>query len=310
MVAASIEIKQLRYFAAIARSGTFTAASKHLNVSQPALGYQIKQLEETLGVELMIRHARGITLTAAGIVLLRQTEDLMQVYQKTVDALDVFRGKLTGSVNLGVTPTSGRFLVSELLAACSAHPGLQMSLTQRLTAELWEQLAAGYVTAALYWDPPPLDSLTTEPIYRDSLFLIGPPSLVDADLGDIPFSALAGFPLVLDTRQRPVRLLLDAVSARAGIKLTIAYEIDPTDVKREVVLRSRCCMISQHSLFQDEIRRGLLAARLIVRPHLDRTLHAVFTTAVPASIRTFMVSCFRAAADHRFSEGESGWKRP
>src|SRR5258707_3949063 len=67
-----VELRHLRYFAAIAEEGSFTAAAERLWVAQPGLSTQIRRLEAELGVRLFERHARGVTLTPAGTLFLER----------------------------------------------------------------------------------------------------------------------------------------------------------------------------------------------------------------------------------------------
>jgi DNA-binding transcriptional LysR family regulator len=81
----SIELRGLKYFVCLARVGNFGRASRELSIGQPALTRQIKKLEETLGVELLIRHGRGVNLTDAGLKLLERVEDIVHLLTYPVE---------------------------------------------------------------------------------------------------------------------------------------------------------------------------------------------------------------------------------
>ena len=72
-----MELRQLRYFVAVARQGNFNRAARQLNIAQPALSRQVQQLEEALGIQLFDRHARGAALTSGGQRLLVRAERLL-----------------------------------------------------------------------------------------------------------------------------------------------------------------------------------------------------------------------------------------
>src|SRR5713226_3163141 len=113
-----MSLRQIRYFLAVAKSGSFSAAARRAHVSQPSLCVQIKQLEERVGAKLLLRHSRGVELTAAGTAFLPHAiaalEDLKRA-ERAVAALDSSR---TEEVSLGVTPTPGRALIVDLLRKC------------------------------------------------------------------------------------------------------------------------------------------------------------------------------------------------
>ena len=78
-----MDIRVLRYFLAIANQGSMTAASKMLNVTQPTLSRQIKDLESELGNQLFIRNSHTLCLTPQGMVLRKRAEEILELYSKT-----------------------------------------------------------------------------------------------------------------------------------------------------------------------------------------------------------------------------------
>ena len=96
-----MEIRVLRYFLEIARIGNMSRAAETLHVSQPTLSKQMKELEEELGKKLFHRESAGLSLTDAGMLLRKRTEDILDMIDKTIDefsALDTITG---GEVYIG-----------------------------------------------------------------------------------------------------------------------------------------------------------------------------------------------------------------
>ena len=78
-----MDIRQLKYFLAVAKLESLTAASRALNVTQPAIGQQIRKLEDTLGVRLLARHSRGMRLTPVGKLLHRRAQEIVNIVEQT-----------------------------------------------------------------------------------------------------------------------------------------------------------------------------------------------------------------------------------
>ena len=95
-----MEIRQLKYFAALAKYQNFTKAAQELYISQPTLSQQISALETSLGCSLFYRSKRMVALTAAGEALLPKAEQLIEYYNQCLDELDIYRTASKGSVNL------------------------------------------------------------------------------------------------------------------------------------------------------------------------------------------------------------------
>src|SRR3954466_4462489 len=96
-----MEIHQLKTFVVVAREGSITRASERLHLSQPAVSAHIKAIEDTLGVALFERTARGMTLTADGERLLAKAEHTLAAHQELVDEAKRIKGSLTGKLRLG-----------------------------------------------------------------------------------------------------------------------------------------------------------------------------------------------------------------
>jgi len=121
----TIVFSQLRAFHAVALHGGFTAASRILNVGQPTLTIQVKELEESYGVELMIRRSRRVELTEAGAALFEITRGVMKFCDEAHDLLSSHGRSERGRLRLA---TVGPFHATEILAAFRRnHPNIEIS---------------------------------------------------------------------------------------------------------------------------------------------------------------------------------------
>jgi LysR family nitrogen assimilation transcriptional regulator len=303
-----MDLRQLRYFLAIARSGSFMAASRRLHVSQPALGYQIKQLEAALEVDLFNRHSRGVALTEAGAALLPQAEAVLDRVRLAEQAILPFQKSLAGELSLGVTPTSGRVLAPDLLAACAERTNLRIAIHQGMSYDLLGRVDAGTLDMALCYDAHETKRVSAVPLYRERLYLVGPPDLVRSNQS-ITFDALGKVPLVLDDRLQVMRRRIENVARARKIKVRVALEIEPINLKREMIVRHRRCTVVPYGLFLDEIRSGQLNARKIRSPALTQSLHLVSRHSLAEAPRAFMLAIIRETVARKIAEGGLGWER-
>src|ERR1700750_2912168 len=110
-----MELRQVRYFVAVAETLSFRQASKRLHVSQPSLSVQIKQLEDELGVFLLRRSKRHVEITRAGEVFLSAAREiLLKVKQASAAALHTGSGE-AGTIRLGFIPTASFHILPLLL---------------------------------------------------------------------------------------------------------------------------------------------------------------------------------------------------
>jgi len=304
-----MQFRQIQQFAAVARATSFLGASRHLNMSQPALSYQVKQLEIELGVSLLERHSRGVALTPAGMVLLRYVDNIVASLEAADKALDVFRGQPVENLLFGASPTPARALIPGLLSASDANPKLKVSLTQGLSDELYEQVLTGKIQGALCYDPAVTGRVRLIPLYSEDLFLVGSPPVVETEAGDMPFDQLDRFKLALDRRFTVSRRQIDAAAA-GRIRLNVLKEVPQIELSRKLLTHRGYCTIAPYGLFVDEIARGELSARLISKPTISRTLCMIFRPEVSEDALQFLMSAASGIVRQKIKDGVLGWRLP
>jgi LysR family hydrogen peroxide-inducible transcriptional activator len=171
-----MEMHQLRYVVAVARSGNFSRAAEQCHVAQPSLSQQIQKLEDELGERLFDRMKREAKLTAHGEAFLRRAvrilEEVDAARREATDARDLLRGTLT----IGVLPTIAPYLLPDLMARfMEKFPGVEMVVQEDTTARLLK-LAHGYeIDLALASQPIQDNRLEVRELFVEELLLALPP---------------------------------------------------------------------------------------------------------------------------------------
>lgn len=125
-----MEIRQLRYFQAVVKAGSLSAAALTLHLSQPPLSVAISKLEQELGVELLVRTPRGVEPTTAGGYLLDASSRLLDDVDDIVATLARFRDGLEGAITMAAVPVLMWHRVPQLLRRHAvSHPGVEIRLT-------------------------------------------------------------------------------------------------------------------------------------------------------------------------------------
>jgi LysR family nitrogen assimilation transcriptional regulator len=303
-----MDLRQLRYFLAIAEAGSFTAAARRLHVSQPALGYQVKQLEERHGLTLLERHSRGVALTPAGLILADHARRIFAEVEAAEGALAALRAAPVAALTLGVAPTPGRALAPELVAASGSGAEARLALREGLSDELARAVSAGELDAALCYDPLGTERLEAIPLYTEDLYLVGSPGVVGGS-GDIEFADVSRLPLVVDGRFQAGRRLIEAAAREKGLRLDM-IEAEAVTVKRELLVRHGRCSIVPLGLFFEEIRAGQLVARRVVSPTIGRTLVLLLRRGLDPLRARALEQALRPLVAERIASGELAWRKP
>ncbi len=167
-----ITIRQMRYFDALASAGHFGRAAEMVNVSQPALSTQIRELETTLGVKLMERSRSGTFLTPEGENLLPEFRAVLEAVDHLMERAKHARGLLEGRFRLGIIPTVAPYLVPVLIPVLKAnYPALELELKELMTDDCLEDLQHGKLDCAILALPLQSTQVNALPLFKDR-FLI------------------------------------------------------------------------------------------------------------------------------------------
>jgi len=161
-----VELRHLRYFVAVAQERHFRRAAANLNISQPPLSQQIHNLEEELGVQLLLRIGRRVELTSAGRVFLSHAERILQSVEKAAgDARRAQQGAI-GKLAVGFIGSSAYSVLPWILSSFrSSVPEVELELHQQSIAEQVKALVEGQIDVGVLRSPISDSRLSTRGIF-------------------------------------------------------------------------------------------------------------------------------------------------
>ncbi len=172
---AQVTLRQLRYFAALARHVHFGRAAKACAISQPALSMQIKELEEALGGVLLERSARQVALTKFGEEAAQRARDILRSVDELGDFARASRDRLVGRLRIGMIPTIAPYLLPKVIGNLNRmHPELNLHVRETLTPKLIQELAEGRLDTAIVALPVSEPSLVEVALFSEHFLLVRP----------------------------------------------------------------------------------------------------------------------------------------
>jgi DNA-binding transcriptional LysR family regulator len=228
-----MELRHLRTFLTVAETLSFNKAAAQLHIAQPALSRQVQALEEEIGVDLLKRSSRGVTLTAEGKLLLEDARDLVRRADESVKKVQALARGEYGELNIGYAPNATVEILPPALAAFQkAIPEVKVLLHDMTGAEIVDGLRNGGLQLgvtprpAVEYDP----DLEFELLKNYPLCAVLPAGHTLARLKTIPIEIFATEPLVaLNRKNYPeAHSMLGRIFRPLGLKPRIALECDGT----------------------------------------------------------------------------------
>lgn len=270
-----VTLKRLEYFAKVVEAQSITRAADQLYIAQPALGMHIRELEAALGVDLLSRHARGVTPTKAGHLLLERSREIFALLDRTREDLLIVDGAIPLRFRLGITSSTMMLISADLLLTISkSHPDVALQLQESPSFLLIDALERQDIDVALAYSVTPRPGLSVTPVLKENLMLVvradQAPSQDPVDMNEV-FS----LDLVLGHERDVGRKLVEASAFAKGRKLRIRYETHSVTCQRDLVLRGVAAAILPLGAIVHELERGEVSARQISDPDMCMTLSIV-----------------------------------
>ena len=231
-----MNLRDLRYFVALADTRHFGKAAERSFVSQPTLSAQIKKLETYLGVQLIERQPRKVTLTETGAKILPLARRVLQESDEIVSLARNEHDPLSGKLKVGLIPTIGPYLLPLVTRKLRKQlPRLKLMLYEYQTQPLLEKLRAGDIDVGILALPVPLDGLEALPLYDENFTLAVPTASPLAKKSSVKIDDLSGETLLLLEDGHCLRDQALDVCSRIDVKESEDYRATSLETLRQMV---------------------------------------------------------------------------
>ncbi|WP_269507268.1 LysR family transcriptional regulator [Burkholderia sp. IMCC1007] len=288
-----MELRQLRYFVAIAEHGTFSKAAEKVFIAQSALSHQLAQLESELGARLLHRSHRGVELTEPGRIFLAHAISILRQTEDARTSVHSSSAELSGKVVFGVPHSVSNALALPLLQAVRRQfPKVELELTEELTGNLIRQLRIGQINLAILFDDGQLSEFAYKPILTERLCLIAPaePNRRRSP-ASISLKKALSLPLILPADPHGVRPIIEAAARQSGYAPpNVIADISSISILRTTLLAGLGQTLLPVMPLKRELEAGLLTAVPVVSPALARVVAICASKQLPSSSAALAVS--------------------
>lgn len=227
-----LNFRQLTTFVTVAELGSFTKAAKKLYMTQPAISWQIKSLETELGLTLLERGDRQVTLTEAGRIFYTDAKRLTNLYEKLMYTIEEYKGLGKGTLKIGASTIPGEYLLPYYIGQFKGlFPEINITLSISDTRDIVDKLLMDSIHLGVIGAKPSEDKLIFRPLIEDELILIAGARHPWAEAGAIPFEDLVQAKFVFREEGSGTRMVIEEELAAKGVdveRLEIEMELGST----------------------------------------------------------------------------------
>tara|TARA_B100000787_G_scaffold148943_1_gene120659 strand:+ start:4992 stop:5942 length:951 start_codon:yes stop_codon:yes gene_type:complete len=259
-----MNLRGLRYFAAVAQARSFTKAASRLNVAQPAVSRQVQKLEKDLGVDLLKRSKIGVELTGAGDFFLRRALPLLVELDQAKELLSHQSKAQVKDIIIGLTTGEGLAIAPMLINRwAEMFPASKLKIIEGLVPLIYSGLKDKTINIGVAPEPLMFEGIWTKPLFREPLVLISPhkvghtiPTLDQIDITDI--KSLLLLPLIAPSMPNPLRAKIEDLATTYNVKANISVEVDSMPIIKDLVKRGRGYALTTYAHLTNEIKHDMV----------------------------------------------------
>lgn len=253
--------------------GSFSAAEAILGIAQPALSRQIQQLESELGVHLLERNGRGVSLTPFGTILQQQALSILGEMSNAVEELQRARRTPAGQISIAAPAgIMANFMPDIIRRYVAAFPEVQVTAIQATTGEVYDHLASGTVDVAIILQSRNTQKMTCQRVMIEELRVVARKDHPIAKQKYVQRSELPDLNLMLPGSRHGMRQNIDRYCEEGGIELTSTLFLDSVPLQKALVLDGRGCIILPKLTCETDLDRTLFVS-VPLKPALTRSLY-------------------------------------
>ncbi len=290
-----VKLEFYRVFYVVAKTGNLSKASKELFISQPAVSYSIKQLEEQLGGRLFVRTAKGMELTPEGKMIYEYVSRAFEELTAAENKFSQMRGLEEGTVHIGASDTISKFFILPRIERFKKqYPKISIKITNRTTDEIIKLLKTGKVDLGFInrVDETPFAGITLTPCADIGECFVANKEVAARFDHPLSVSELTALPLILLEEGSSTRRAVERAIEALGGKLRPAFELCSVDLVAECAKSGLGVGCVTKEYISKELASGELNLVPLSFPLPRRKIAMATLTGMPPSFATAKLADF------------------
>jgi len=255
-----LNMNQLRAFFVAAKLGSITKAADTLMVTPPAITMQIKQLEETVGIRLLVRDGNSIRLTKTGKEAFSRAEKIFHEIHEMEGFFEDVSTSKSGELRIGCPETPLKRIKHLIAAFKETYPGIRIILDQGSNAEMVKSIADHRNELAVIRYLPSNSRLKTKVIWTEEVLLVAAPRSSLLPGSEISVMQLPEIPLILRREGSAIREVVFEYLRKFKVKPSVVMESGSIVVLKEFVAQDSGLAFVERDAVDEELRNGTLKA--------------------------------------------------
>ena len=274
-----MDIRQLRYFIAIAEAGSLSFAAQKLHIAQPSLSQHLANMEQELDVQLVVRSSRGSALTAEGEVLLRHAHEICDKLKNCMSEMRELSREIAGNVRFGMPPSVSMVMSVPLAETVRIDlPDVRLRASEAMSGFIKTWIDDETVEIGFLYDLKSVEHLRAIHVLNEQLYFFSAPDcwpLKTKPGTPVPLRDLETVELVLPGEPHGLRRIIDQAAEKAGVSLNVVTELDAMTQIKELVARGSGFSIFAPAACHDFVAAGRLLKAPIIDPVISRPVYLV-----------------------------------